>query len=304
MYIQTDETWPRQVASTDEVPSIFRDFVAELLAGADEFPYTVFVPSYGRWLNRSNPTLVCCFDDRVYVAEHRRKEVSAACHPYDAVNYVEMGRVLLRSWLTISSLADGGLMASTFRFNTVQWELFTPLVERMRPPARGLEPVDVASELHKFDYLELPNYKFMNYARSAIRPGQQVVTSVLQPEFRRQWLNLLGQSLFHVLSVAHLTILTDGELILVKDVGKGRLFSGPSRYGGAWLYVPLAKIIAASLEERENGSFALSIALPGGDAVQSLFEASKQAEVESLLRGLGGRVELPVIESEPLPAAL
>ncbi len=288
---ETEETWSREVASYEEVPDDFKGFIEELLAGAGVFPYTVFTPACGEFLDRSNAKLICCFDDRVYVAERRRRAISTTCHLLEDIHYVEMGRVLLRSWIKIISLTGGSPIGSTFMFNTVRWELFTPLVERMRPAAGRPAQVELAAELLKFDYLRLPNYKFMNYARHSIRPGEQVVTTVLQPEIRSEWLSLLSQWLFHVISFAHLSILTDRELIVVRDVEKSKIFDDGTRYGGMWQYIPLEKISTVSLAERKDGRFVLSIALPGGDCIRSLFEASKKEEIEALLSRLGGRFQ-------------
>ena len=182
------------------------------------------------------------------------------------------------SWLTISGLAEGRLARSTLRFNTVNDELFLPFINQIRPAARRAAS-ELSAERSKFDYLLSVNYKFMNYARRSLVPGEHVIQPLLQPEIRAKLITLFGRSWYRTVSTSHIHILTDTEWIIIRDDEHSPIGSGRVRHGGVWNYVPLDRISAVALNPRPDGRLTLTIQLPHGDQLDSVFAASQRSEL-------------------------
>jgi hypothetical protein len=126
----------------------------------------------------------------------------------------------------------------------------------------------------------------MNYARRSIVPGEKVLHTILQPEIRARIVKLFGMSLFRMISTSHLVILTDRQLIIIKDENPGG-WGDDTRYGGIWNYIPLDKIASVSLAPKNDSLLALSIHLPQNDHIDSLFSVSNKQELELFLNRLG-----------------
>jgi len=149
------------------------------------------------------------------------------------------------------------------------------------------EDVHIAAELSleqaKFDPLRDGHFKFMNYARRSLQPGERVVAYTVQPELRQPRLTVLGKPLaLHTLETAHLCILTDHELIVIRDDPTSMQDYNEARYGGIWDYLPLSQIQGAAIEERPAGYLALLVRLPGGDRMEVLFSTEKRSELEQV----------------------
>ncbi|HBE79698.1 MAG TPA: hypothetical protein DDW65_18265 [Firmicutes bacterium] len=89
----------------------------------------------------------------------------------------------------------------------------------------------------------------------------------------------LSQSL---LSFTHLIILTDHELIIVKDDDSLRRIKS-ARYGGIWYYIPLHKIMEMKVEKNETNKLPeLKLRLAADVNFRELFSESELAELEQL----------------------
>lgn len=282
-YEQTRLSWARAVESYDQLPETYKEFFKTFLGDTSTFPYAVLTPTFEGFIRRENEKLILGLDSKIYVLERVRDKLTSTCYPLDGINYVEVGTILLKSWIRISGVADNGaLTSSTLRFNAVTDYLFTPILSKMRPASTPGD-TDQNSERAKFDYLVHLNFKFMNYARRSLVPGEKVIHTILQPEICATILTLFGRSLFRTISAAHLDILTDKELIMIRDKNNiGR--SDNTRYGGIWNYIPLDRIMSVSLTPSKNNLLVLSIHLPQDDHIDSLFSVSNQQEVELFLK--------------------
>ena len=278
-------SWAKAVESYDKVPEIYQDFIKTLLGDTSEFPYAVLTPTFEGFIRRDNEKLIFSLDSKIYILEKARDKLSSTCYPFEAISYVEVGAILLNSWIKIRGVASNGILtSSTLKFNSVTDYLFTPILEKIRT-ATDTGDTDQSSERAKFDYLVHLNFKFMNYARRSIVPGEKVLYTILQPEIRARIVRLFGMSLFRTISTSHLVILTDRQLIIIKDENPGR-WGDDSRYGGIWNYIPLGKIASVSLAEKGDDLLTLSIHLPQNDQIDSLFSVSNKQEVELFLNRL------------------
>jgi hypothetical protein len=79
-----------------------------------------------------------------------------------------------------------------------------------------------------------------------------------------------------------LSILTDRELIIIKEDPE-KWAGNDTRYGGIWTYIPLNKITAVSLGERDPNTLTLSIHLPQNDEVSSIFALANRSELEQFV---------------------
>jgi hypothetical protein len=283
---QTRRSWARALKSYDEVPDVYQDFLKTLPGGAT--PYMILTPSYEGFMSPTSERLLCSFGDRVFIAEKQRDRVASICYPFADINYIEMATILLKAWIKISGVAgNGALTSSTLRFNSVTDYLFDPLLRGIRPASHDAGEADLKAERTKFEYLKALNFKFMNYARRSILPGEKVLQSILQPAIRVQIFKMLNLPFSRTITPAHITILTDKELITIQDEAT-KLWDKGVEYGGIWKYIPLNRITSASLGQREDNLFVLSIHLCAGDRIETLFAASNEHELRLLLEQIEG----------------
>lgn len=281
---QTMKAWAQLIKSYDEVPDMFKDSFRTLPISPDEFPYTVLTPSYEGFMRtmRCTPKLVSTIDNKIYVIEKDKKESFSTCYLIENINYVEVGMILLKSWITISGLTETGLTTSTFKFSAVTLHLFMPIIEKIRQATGQSEPrTDLKSELAKFNYLRTLHFKFMNYGRQSIMPGERVICTLLQPEIRTKLFTLFNRAFLRTISASHISILTDRELIIIRE-DQERWVKDTS-YGGIWSYVPLNKVTAIALAENDDDTLTLSIELPAQDCLHARFSDANRFEVASFL---------------------
>jgi hypothetical protein len=283
---QTRTSWAKLVTSYSQVPEAFKDSFKTLLGDTSAWPYTVLIPTYEGLMKRENSRLICSLDDKIYVMERARSKTICTCYPIEDVSYVEEGVVLLYAWVKISGIAsDGAPSSSTLKFNAVTDYLLVPIIEKIRPATVGLGDADRNSELAKLDYLAQSNFKFMSYGRHSILPGEKVIHTVLQPEIHEKIFTVLGQSFFRTVATAHISILTDRELIIIRDEEQSR-WSRNARYGGTRSFIPLHKITCVSVARKQSDLLALSIHLPGDNEAVSLFSTSNERELDLFLNRL------------------
>jgi hypothetical protein len=282
-YEQTGLSWARLAKSYDDVPDIFRDLLVTLTHDAGSFPYTVLTPSFQGFLRRPNEKLICTFDDEICVAEKVVNRAISTCYSVREISTIEVGSILLKAWITLKGLDnDGALNASTLQFNAVSESLFTPIVDKVRPMPYTSTGLDHSAEMARFNCLAPTSFKFMNYARRTIIPGEKVIHFVLQPEVRVGAPRLLGRSWWGTIYPAHLTVLTDKEMIIIRDEA-GVRWNPEAKHGGIWTLVPLDRVAATSVAKTDDGLVAVSIHLPGNGRIHSLFSASQEQEVALLL---------------------
>lgn len=278
------QSWARSVRSYEEVPSVYRSFL-DALPGSDTspFPYTVLTPIYiGIYGKAEHERLVCATGSHIHVLERIEDRFTPTSYRLDCISFVETGIILLHAWISIHGLSDTGLASSTtLVFNSVADQVMAPLVECMRSTVACTQGTDVHKGRASLNYLATVNYKFMRYGKRSIRPDDNLGEIIYQPEIH---LDLLRWPLFHLsrsISPAHLVILTDRELILIRDDDSQSWLQG-SPHGAIRTYVPRNKIKSAGLGI-QNNLLLFTITLADNLHIQSLFEESKKAELERLL---------------------
>ncbi len=268
-FAQTRLTWASLVQSPAEIPSNYRAAFNALPNRTGAFPYTVRTPSYAGFIHRENEKLVCWLDETLYVIEPNGNRITTTRYARNDIHAIEFGKILLQAWLTIRGVAgDGALQTTTLKFNTVTDYLFAPFIDQFRnaPPNSAAQP---NPERAQFDYLSNLNFKFMNLGRSSILPNEHVIAILLQPELLAT-ASFLDRFFHRVITPAHLSILTDRELVLIRDEIANPHNASVNRYGGIWNYVPLCAITSVALAETDR-ALGLSIHLSAHDQLDVLF---------------------------------
>jgi hypothetical protein len=282
---QTRASWARPIASYEQVPPAYRSFLAPYQAQGREFPRTVLTPSYEGFIHRTTEKLLCDLGEAVAVLEKSGETCQATCYPMAGISCLEIRTVLLDSHLKISGLNDLGVhTTSTLRFNTVTDHLLRPLAASMRRGAAGFNETGHCTGAGQFDNWVHLSYKFMNFARHSLLPGENVVQAILQLEIKAPVVSLLGRTFYRTLAPTHAVILTDCELILISEEQRHT----SDHYGGIWDFLPLKKIEKLSVSEKEGGRLSLSVELPDQERLECIFQVAKREEVNELHRKIIG----------------
>jgi hypothetical protein len=278
---QTRASWARLIRSSDEVPSAYRGHIA-----AEPFPYAVLTPTFAGFMRRETERLIFLQDDALIILEKTSGEPKRTVFPLRDIHCVEMGAVLLKAWFKVQGRAAGEnqLTMITLRFNTVSERLFTPFVDAIR--GTSANPIDLPrdSELNKLDDDDLVSFKFRNYARHSIRPGDRVIAAIGQQELCRPVFRIGRWTVQRTIATAHVWLLTDHELIVLHDDPESPQSSDKTRYGGVWNFIPLDKIERIAWCDKDAEVLAATSDLPLGDRVESLFPVGRRVEVERFLR--------------------
>ena len=281
-------TWAREVKCFEELPKIYQEFMDSLLSqGREPFPYAVVMPTFkGGYRHPQRERLVFKLGSDIHVMEDSEGGLGATRYPIENVDFVERGSILLHAWITIRGEdAKGEVRSTTLRFNSVTDHIMAPFIEAMRAPTTAGSSADLKTERSRLDFLGRTYLKFRSYGQSSVRPGARVMTIVFQREIRSEVARLLKFSLTRLQSPTHLGILTDSELILLRDDDTQRWLKGPP-HGAIWLYVPRRQIVDASLSSGSKSIQTLSIALRGGSRIEAPFEASQGSNLEQMVEAI------------------
>jgi hypothetical protein len=275
---QTRLSWARAIRSYDAVPEVFKPFFTP----GQAWPYCVLTPSYEGFMVRATEKLVCDLGDELCILEKSGASYTTQHFALAGINYVEVRTILLDSQIKISGVTQpGGPAVCTMRFNTVTDYLFTPLLDKIRSLAVGARQAIERSELEKFDAWSETSFKFMNYARGSLLGQETVLQAVLQPEILAPRFKILGLTFYKTLAPTHASLLTDRELILIREEP---LQSNAGKYGGIWDYIPLEKIDGLALRAGADADlWVFSIQLPENERLERLLQSKHRSEVVQLL---------------------
>lgn len=276
--------WAKVIEPGEAVPEAYRSSYKMAVGEGSPLPYTVFAPAIAGWRHKTTEKLLCEVNDTLYVWERIGDQVAVAAYPLSTISDLEIGCILLFSWITISGVTQAGLASSsTVEFNTATSRHFAHLVNKMRPAPNTADAHEQGVERAKFDYLGADSFKFMNYALESLVGGAKVLQTLWQPKICKPIITLGGRPFLQTtLSLAHLAILTDKEFIVIQDDERSRESRG-IRYGGKWQYVALRHISAVSVREHADDVLMLALTLsPGGRRLEFAFAASRRQEIAQL----------------------
>jgi hypothetical protein len=273
-------TWARKLTSYEEVPSGFQEVFPEYTS---QFPYTVLIPEeqLSPFHNKRGARLLCLDEDQLVSIEAVRGKAVATSYPLDMITYLEHGRVLLKSWLKISS----PWRSTTIAFNTTSEQVFTPIIEAIRPDVRYGEPEQLRQaqhqqELSRLGYLWKRDFKYFNLGTQSILPGEKVLETVYQPDIHLTTLNMFKRPVFSKILTGHLTVLTDKELILIRESNRTKS-PKKSLYGGIFTYIPLHQIKRIFFEDKTGKTdCVMNITLSDNAVLRSEFSTESAVNLE------------------------
>jgi len=278
---QTMLSWSRLVQSYNALPGCFKGFFTPFMTNSIPFPYCVFTPAFEGVHVRSSEKLVCKLDQEVAILTRTGKGFEELRYPLERISYAKIRNSLLDSSITINGFTNqGNLATTTILFNSVSNDLFTPILEYIRSVAVGEREGETIqnAEIDKFNKWSELNFKFMNYAKRSLLGREKVIQTILQSEIKIVTFSLFGIKFSKTISPTHAIILSDRELILIRE----EHLLGGEKFGGAWIYIALEQIESLTLNAKEDGLLALSIELRNHESFESLLQDSARSEIEQL----------------------
>lgn len=275
------ETWSQIIRSHDALPPAFETAARWLTDDGSSFPYMVYAPRLAGTRRRTAERLAALTHDAIYIWERSGRQVEMTAYPLETISAIEVGDILLYSWLMVTGLtSEGNAGATTVEFNTVSLDYYRPFINRVRPATTDVSESAFRIEQGKFNYLDSISYKFMNFSRASLLPGETVIDHLWQPRIRRPILTIFGRSFYRTASVAHIAILTDQEFILILEDERSADLKG-GRYGSVRRYAPLERVAGVSVSPRGEYLVALSLTLsPDGRQLETMYQADRVDEVE------------------------
>lgn len=277
---KTATIWPRVISSPKKLPVEYLHVFPEYDTG---FPYTLLIPEdTGRLFRRQKPAdVLCVFDDKLVFLEYIRGKAVSQTIPLTSILSLEHGRILLNSWLKIST----GLETRMVSFNTVNESLFLPVIESIRPNVKSeylspLSQIRHQEELSKLGYLWKSNFKYFNLSRKSILPGESIREVVYQPEIELPTFTLFKKPVLSRALTGHLAILTDNELILINEVEKTK-DAQHLLYGGIFTYLPRKQIANVTFEYKNGDTDCLmTVRLADGSCHFAEFSSNSAVNLE------------------------
>jgi hypothetical protein len=284
---QTMSSWSRVIESPEALPDVYRSSFNAVLGNESTMPYTVFAPAIAGLRHRTTEKLLCEAHDTIYVWERVSNRVILAAYPTETISDLEMGEILLFSWITIGGVTQAGeVSATTIEFNTATSRHYAHFVSLIRPAPDPLTGFALDVEQAKFGYLAAESFKFGSFACSSLIEGEQVHQIVWQPKIRKPLTRLGKFTLYQTLALPHVAVLTDKEFIVIQDDERTRESRGV-RYGGKWRYIALKHIDAVALSAKGDDMVTLSLTLvPGGRQLEIVFATSLKEQIARLRDGL------------------
>jgi hypothetical protein len=276
---QTMSTWSRQIESIEDVPGDFQELFNTLPDTGNTFPYTVFAPRITQLLHRNPENVICDTDGTWHIIKNSGGEIELTSYPVQHICDIELGQILLYSWITVNGQTlDGKTASSSIEFNAATARFYDHFFDQFKPAPPIKNDVSLETEQAKFDSLASSTFKFMNYASNSITAGEEIIQFIWQPEIRVPRLPFLHLPFLHTVTTAHLLILTDKQVIVLRDDERSQL-NKDRRYGGVRHFIPLHNILTSSLEQKEN-LLVFRLKLCDDRHVEWLFAETHRKELE------------------------
>lgn len=277
---QTMMAWSKVIESREEIPLIYQSHFEKYFEVGQPFPLVIWMPALERNLGRTTERLICDTPEAVYIFEKNGKLVNSFSYLYENVYSVEDGNILLDAWLTINGQTQTGeKRVTTLYFNMTSKRHFEGILHKLRGFPQEADATSVAAQKDKFNSLSNQSFKFMNYGRESILPGETLQGFIHQPGIKNPFFTIFGMTFYKPASLAHMVVRTDRELILIQETGDDKEMS-PARYGGIWKYIPLHCVDSVTVEDTAEDRVKLLIRCQPDALIEKVFDRSKLPELE------------------------
>jgi hypothetical protein len=290
----------RTLSSLDELGSAARAALAEHLEGGETIRRVVVAPrqkllgagpGWRRWLTlllpwELTPDWVLVLTDNCLLAAAFVRPGAAptvTLTPLAAIVSLELGTVLLRSWLEwtcpgLASGPEGGLERTRVHFNTVSYWLFRHFLSDICQDLARRSGSEPAADDRRLEHLAGLPFKFMNIIRhDLLLPDEQVQAALYRPAIFEQ------RGLFRRQRTASAALLVTNYHLLIAEEDLSESRNG---YGLISRFYPRRRIRGATVERAENDLW-LNLALEthgaGQEMVRTLFEPGAGPALEGLL---------------------
>lgn len=276
---QTMRSWARLIESPAQVPSVYRAVFSAGLDPRAPFPYTVLVPAFTEEPHLAIPEqLIYEQADELHILVHDGEQVSARVYRLSDVCSVEMGLVLLQSWVTIEGRTTDGVWATTtLAFSTASSALVIPFVQHLRTAGRVSALQAVPRPLAELED------KFALYARECLLPEERLLAWLWRPDITLDTMLSSLWPFYRADWVNHLTMLTDREVILIWD-RVTEMAGEEEAYGAVWRYIPLQRITDVTVQEDASGTPHLVLTLCDAVTLKRRFTANQRIELDELVQ--------------------
>lgn len=279
--------WPQIIGTKEAIPEEFKNTLdATALCDSPVFPYMIYIPDYHwemsdrgfQYVNLKS-ILIVLDEDRVHIFKKSESKIISTTLKSDDICYIERGCILLFSWIRICGNNEGS--SESMEFNTTAERTFDPIIEKLRSHYDNPINLSTGAEPKLFDHQKDISVKMWSYAydvKKSFLPGQDIIDTAYQSRIYK--LNI--KKIRNLISYSHFIILTNKELILIKE---------EEEYGAFWKYIPLNRIENISFEEgdksqkifKEQKIFILSINLSNKEKISILFSPDNKSYVDSVM---------------------
>jgi hypothetical protein len=291
-------SWAKMVATFESLPEAFQTVAGQLMLDKNPFPYVILTPTFEGFLKRENEKLVFCQDQKLFILEKEQQRITTTSYQLENIYRIEFGEILLKAWVHIYGTNDQGQFSSTqLCFNSVTDFLFKPIIEAIRTLNAPIRPVDIQQKGAIFSPLKEKHFKFMNYARKSLLPGERVEQYIFQPVMETDLARIFGITLLkRIICLNHILILTERELILIREEATNKCLKDGCHYGGIWNYIPLNYLQDLRIEDISDGLVELTMMLPAGDSLKMPFANERRPELEQFVDKIKSTARNPVVK--------
>ena len=281
---QRARSWAREIEHFSDLPEVYKAFYKENeLDRLQPFPYTVISPTFKGGNGRpENERLLWIRGRTVGVLEVVDNQFCCTYYKPEQIVSLERGIILLHAWITMVGQDESGLNSTTIRYNAVTDHIMLPFISFLRAAPLRAKEVDLEKQMNRFDFLAHSNFKFMSYGQVSIQPGARVISVLFQPQIRNEILKFSKFFISRLIQPAHLIILTNGELIIIRD-DDSQQWSRGDPHGAIWSIIPRARIRDCCLTSVEGGRLQLAAELSGGKILRVQIESTHRLELELLV---------------------
>jgi hypothetical protein len=285
----------RTLGSLDELDPPARAALAEHLGRGETVRRVVVAPrqkllgagpGWRRWLTillpwELTPDWVLVLTDECLLAASFARSGAAPAvtlTPIADIVSLELGTILLRSWLEWTCAGQDCMNRTRIHFNTVSYWLFRQLLGDVCHDLAGRAGIEPVPNDRHLEYLAGLPFKFMNIIRhDLLLPGEQVQAAIYRPAIWEQ------RGLFRRQRTASAVLLLTNYhfLIAEEDLSESR-----NGYGLINRFYPRRRIRSAALEQAADGlwlNLALETRGAGQEVVRTLFEPGAGPALEGML---------------------
>ena len=280
--IRTMKAWAIKINHPEKIPAAFQQSMEQILKESADFPYVISAPKNEKTGKPERDTLLVMTEEAVWVLVDQEHKVAVVRFPMEGVQAVQMGTVLLQSWVKICGKSEGNFECAAVYYDTVMEELFVPVLDHVRAKMLRMTLEGPEPQVDELNYLKDVSLKFYNYGVQSLLPGQKVCCSVYQPKVDEENVKKSGK---HEMA-PHLFVLTENELILIQETEQEER-SATQKYSGIWTYFPISQIARFDVETQEDGKWMrASVCAEGQEPVQVVIDPRNRQAIQVLANQL------------------